>query len=82
MNDSRHEGEADSSFAPSSKPLISLEKRIEGLEKALATATREGIIEGENEFARWLDRKGGAFTDGEVERAVNALQRYRMGRGW
>jgi hypothetical protein len=41
---------------------------------------RAGIIEGENEFARWLDRK--SIPDGDDEKAVNALARYRMGRGW
>jgi hypothetical protein len=46
------------------------------------SARRAGIIEGENEFARWLDRKGHVVTDGDDEKAVDALQRYRMGRGW
>lgn len=52
------------------------------IERLVESARRKGIVDGENEYARWLDRKGGAFTDGEVEKAVNALQRYRMGRGW
>jgi hypothetical protein len=53
------------------------------LKHAIEQAKREGIIEGENEFARWIDRKGAIiFDSGEDETAVDALQRYRMGRGW
>ena len=48
------------------------------LKQAIELARREGTIEGENEFARWIDRKGAIILDsGEDEKAVDALQRYR-----
>jgi hypothetical protein len=66
--------------------VVGLEDELKRLKEmsihAIEQAKREGIIEGENEYARWLDRKGHVVTDGDHEKAVNALYRYRMGRGW
>jgi hypothetical protein len=54
------------------------------LKHAIEQAKREGIIEGENEYAAWLVRKGGeiVYDEGGNESAKEALHRYRMGRGW